>query len=44
MEGVSGWNTVKIRFHTKALGLQVIEAIQGELNGQMYISGSRVKK
>lgn len=43
MEGVSGWDTVKIRFHNKALGLQVIEAIQEELNGQMCISGSSMK-
>lgn len=28
MERESGWDTVKIRFHIKALGLQVIEAIQ----------------
>lgn len=43
MEGESGRDTVKVRFHIKALGLQEIEAIQEELNGWMYISGSSVK-
>lgn len=44
MEGMSGQNTVQIRFHDKALGLQVTEAVQEELNGQMAIRKARKAK
>lgn len=39
MEGESRRNTVKVRFHNKALGLQLMEATGEELNGQVFISG-----
>lgn len=39
----SGWDKAIVRLHNKALGVQVMEAIQEELNGQVCLSGGSVK-